>query len=129
MMLFKGAVGLAAVVHVLFFWLEAVRWRRPQVHRKVFRVETQELADRLAPFMLNQGVYNLMLAVGAGLGAALATSPEWGGTAVAIGGFSAACMVGAALTLLLSAPNMLRGVVLQGGPPAVALVGLWLALG
>jgi len=129
MMLFRGAVALAAVVHVLFFWLEAVRWRQPKVHRGVFRVETQELADRLAPFMLNQGAYNLMLAAGAGLGAALATSASWGGAAVAIGGFSAACMVGAALTLLFSAPGMIRGVILQGAPPTVALVGLWLAVG
>jgi putative membrane protein len=76
--------------------------------------------------MLNQGVYNLMLAVGAGLGAALATSPEWGGAARAIGGFSAACMVGAALTLLASAPQMFRGALIQGVAPAAALVGLWL---
>lgn len=126
MLVFRGALALAGIVHVLFFVLEAVIWSRPKIHRGVFRVETQELADRMASFMLNQGVYNLMLAVGAILAAVLATSETYGGSALAIGGFVAAVMVGAALTLVGSAPKMFRGAIIQGGPPAVALLKLWL---
>jgi putative membrane protein len=53
---------LVAALHVWFFVLESVLWARP-TGRKVFRM-SREQAEATKVLASNQGVYNLLLAVG-----------------------------------------------------------------
>ena len=55
--------GLAALLHVGFFWMESIAFRRPAIHRR-FGVKEPGDVDVLAFSMLNQGFYNLFLALG-----------------------------------------------------------------
>jgi len=126
MSLFRAAAGLAGLLHLIFFVLESVLWSQPRV-QAIFKVETVEVAAILERSMFNQGVYNLALGLGA-LGAAFfASSSTHGRAARAIGAYCCAFMVLAALALFVSAPGMIRGVLIQGLAPTVALVGLWRA--
>jgi len=117
-----AAASLAAVLHVGFFLLESVLWTKP-IGRKVFRT-TEAEAETVKFMAFNQGFYNLFLAIGAGAGVALAATgrAEIGRTAMA---FACACMLGASLVLATGGKKYVRGVVMQGVPPAVALVALF----
>ena len=120
-MLVVGSVlaALAALVHGYIFWLESIAWRSPRA-RRIFGT-TEETARVTAPLALNQGFYNLFLAldvlVGLVLVGAGATGP--GRTALLIGTGS---MVAAALVLLISDRTKARPALVQGMIPAVAVV-------
>ncbi|WP_297083347.1 DUF1304 domain-containing protein [uncultured Demequina sp.] len=107
----------AAAVHVAFFALEAVLWRRPPVHR-LFGARTAEQAELLAPAFVNLGFYNLFL----GLGAAAGTWWWLAEGSPALLVFCLAFMVAAAIVLVAYSRGMWRGAVVQGALPAVALV-------
>ena len=146
------AVGLAFIIvagaiHVLIFLLESVLWRSRSTWRG-FGIRSPEDAEVIRPWALNQGFYNLFLAVGA----------IWGGIAelafrssvpnllegtegmtvlvyLGTGGagwiamFAAACMVAAAVVLIISSRGkLLRGALIQGAAPLVglALIGIGL---
>ena len=61
---------LAAAIHVLFFVLESVLFRRPFAWR-TFGIRTQQDAETTRDWALNQGFYNLFLAVGVFVGVLL----------------------------------------------------------
>jgi len=126
MTLFRAAAALAGLFHLVFFLLESVLWSSPKV-QAIFKVDTPELAATLERSMFNQGAYNLALGLGALGAVAFATSPTHGRAARAIGAYCCGFMIIAALALLVSAPGMIRGVLIQGAPAALALVGLWRA--
>lgn len=114
--------GLAAALHVLFFWLESVSWRTPRTWR-TFGLPSQEHADITAPMAYNQGFYNLFLAVGTFTGIGIVTAStahdNIGWTLIV---FACACMVGAALVLLTTGASYLRAALIQGTPALVAVV-------
>lgn len=114
-------VGLAALLHVLFFVMESVLFMRPDVHRR-FGLRTREDAELVRPMAYNQGFYNLFLAVGAVVGIVWASGSgsDTGGTAVAA--FACAVMLGAAAVLVTTSRRFLPAALLQGLPPLVALV-------
>lgn len=112
---------LSGLIHVLFWVMEAVAWKRPDVWKR-FGVSTQEQADGLAFNMLNQGYYNLFLGIGAIVGAILVTTSVDGRTTLL--GYTALFMVGAGLVLYVSRKSMARGALIQAGPPLIALVAL-----
>ena len=123
--LFHAASALAVFLHVLFFAMESLWWTRPAI-RKVFG-QTAEQAETTRVLAYNQGFYNLFLATGAAWGQfaqALDVSmgPPVAGRAVST--VTLGTMVGAALVLLQSKPGSLRGALLQGVPPLVALAAL-----
>jgi putative membrane protein len=72
-------------------------------------------------FAFNQGFYNLFLAIGtfAGLGLVLAGHARSGLTLVS---WNCLSMVGAAIVLVTSAPQMRRGALIQGAAPLLFLV-------
>jgi putative membrane protein len=112
--------GLAAVVHVYFFVLESVIFRRPFAHR-TFGVNDPAEVELLAFPMLNQGFYNLFLGLGTLVGV-VGSARNWepqGSTLVVYG---CLFMIGAALVLVISKPSMLRGAAVQGTLPLLALV-------
>lgn len=130
---------LAALIHVFFFYLESIAWTKPSTW-KTFGLASQEEAEITKGLALNQGYYNLFLAIGVIVGVALdRTIPEgayyeygdlepwwsklgaftWASEVVT---FSLACMVGAALVLLISSKGkMARGAAIQGVLPLAAL--------
>ena len=112
-------MAIAALVHVGFFVIESLLWRRPAVHR-IFGVSSAEEAETMSFALFNQGFYNLFLALGTLFGIA--------GSAVLFDDndvlvvFCALFMVGAAVVLVASNRRLWRGAVLQGGLPVLALL-------
>ena len=136
---------IAALLHVMFWVLESLRFRQESVWRR-FGVKSAADAEAVAPMAFNQGFYNLFLAIGAlvGVGFSIASDdvhsgwvmyaplsehgpPSWldlngdlVGTTLII--FTMACMLGAALVLVATNRKLARAAAIQGGPPALALL-------
>jgi putative membrane protein len=110
---------LAGIVHVAFFVLESLLFRRPPV-RRLFGGRA-DLPSEVDLWAYNQGFYNLFLAAGAigGVVAVHVGHPE-SGRAIAL--FSCACMLGAGLVLLSTKRGLWRGALLQALPPLIALI-------
>ncbi|BDZ54592.1 DUF1304 domain-containing protein [Agromyces marinus] len=114
------AVGVAAVIHVVIFVLESIRWMHPTTWR-VFGIRGREQAEVLRPMAYNQGFYNLFLALGAFAGILLFwTGSPRAGLALAL--FTTACMAAAAVVLTTTGRGYLRAAVAQGLVPLVAFV-------
>jgi putative membrane protein len=121
---------IAALIHVYIFVMESLLWRRPAVW-KVFGAATQADADIMRPWALNQGFYNLFLAIGTILGVILGLAASHGShshdSATAAAGvgmvlLATASMLAAAIVLIASNPKMLRGATIQGAAPLIALI-------
>lgn len=116
--------GLAAATHLFFFFLESIAFRKPFAHR-TFGVRDPAEVEVLAFAMLNQGFYNLFLAIGtfAGVvGSARGWEPQ-GSTLVV---FGCLFMLGAAVVLVVGRPALWRGALVQGLLPLLALLTAWL---
>jgi putative membrane protein len=113
------AVVLAGLVHVLIFAMESLLFTRAQVHRR-FLTRAEDVAT-IQPWAFNQGWYNLFLAAGA-IGGVITihSGSVTAGRSIAL--FSCACMLGAALVLIGSDRRMLRGALMQGILPLIALL-------
>ncbi|MGH7520595.1 MAG: DUF1304 domain-containing protein [Gemmatimonadales bacterium] len=113
------AAILAGVVHVLIFCMESLWWTNPKVRRRFRQAPEQAEATKLLAF--NQGFYNLFLAIGtfAGLALVLGGQPVSGLTLVR---WSCLSMLGAAIVLAASAPQLRRGALIQGAAPLVFLL-------
>lgn len=117
--------GFAALFHVYAFVLESLMWTTPRA-RAVFGT-TPEQAEQTRQLALNQGFYNLFLAVGVVVGTVLiAAGQEAVGAAVVA--TSALVMVGAGLVLIASDRRKMRAGLLQAVPPAVGVVTLLIGL-
>jgi putative membrane protein len=114
---------IAALIHVLIFVTESVRWSRPEVWKR-FGVTTQVNADIVKPMAFNQGFYNLFLAIGAGLGPVLLVSTPVQQAGLAVSLFAGSSMVLAALVLIISSPKMARAAFVQGLAPLIGIVFL-----
>lgn len=110
--------ALAAALHVLFFVMESLLFDRPAVQKR-FGVVGPAAAEAVRPWALNQGFYNLFLALGCGLGIALALAGERAGCAVIV--VTCGVMLGAAVVLWVSDARMRRAAIIQGLPPALAI--------
>jgi len=122
MTVMAGVFGVVAgVVHLGFWLMESVRWRQPAIWKR-FGVSSQEEADTLAFAMQNQGYYNLFLAIGAIVGAILVATDVAGRTTLL--GYCCLFMLGAAAVLLAARRTMVRAALIQGVPPALALLAL-----
>ncbi len=111
--------AIAGLIHVLFFVMESVLWMNPKVY-KGFGITQQSDAELLKVSFFNQGFYNLFLAVGILAGIILLVSGySVSGTTLTV--FCCSSMLAASLVLLISKPNMLRGVLIQGLCPLIAL--------
>ena len=113
-------MALAALVHIGFFVMESVLWRRPSVHR-IFGVADTEKAEVLAFALVNQGFYNLFLAAGA-IAGVVYSSDIVTRTRDELLVFTVLFMIGAALVLYISDRRLVRGALIQGAPPLLALL-------
>lgn len=108
--------ALAALLHVYFWVLESVTFTTKG--RKVFGVAAEDV-EAVTPWALNQGYYNLFLASGTLIGVGLTVADcRWGLPLVV---FGTATMLGAALVLIATDRRMLKGALVQGTFPLVAL--------
>ncbi len=112
--------------HALAFVGEAFLWMRPALHRGMIRkvnpgldMDPADQARVTRILMINQGVYNLMIALG---GIAALMTPGAAGTALATYVFAFAIAAGATLAFTTVA---FVGAALQAIP---ALIGLWFLL-
>ncbi|WP_445169966.1 DUF1304 domain-containing protein [Mycolicibacterium sp. Dal123E01] len=117
--------GLAALLHVYIFTMESLTWTSPRT-RKTFGTTAEE-AETTKLMALNQGFYNLFLAIISTVGiVAIAQGCTGIGAALVFAGVGS--MLAAAVVLLASAPDKARAAVTQGAFPLVAVVLLVLAL-
>ncbi len=117
------SAGLAALLHIQFFILESVLWGKP-ISNKTFRVSENEI-EVIRTWAFNQGFYNFLLAIGNGVGIFLVLTNRSGiGYTFLVSNCS--IMLGAALVLVVSKPQMWRGAIIQGLPPALFLTAFWL---
>ena len=120
-MLIAGLVfaGLAALVHVYIWTMESLTWTSPRT-RATFGT-TPEEAETTKLLALNQGFYNLFLAIVTGVGiAAVAMGDKAVGAALIFAGVGSMAL--AAVVLLLSARDKARAAFVQGLFPAIAIV-------
>ncbi|UYN83096.1 MAG: DUF1304 domain-containing protein [Microcella sp.] len=116
--------GMAALLHLAFFVLESVLFRLP-FGRRVFGVRPEHDSPALRLFAVNQGIYNLALAllVLAGLVLTIAVPDAAFGTVLIIAGCSV--MVVAGVALAITAPRRTLPIALaQAGLPLVATVAI-----
>ena len=120
------AATVAALIHVLIFFLESVAWSRPTVWRG-FGIADQADADVLRPMAFNQGFYNVFLAIGTAVGLLLLTYPAVSIAGLGIVLFALLSMLLASIVLITSNPRLLRGALIQGVAPLIGVVFLILA--
>ena len=111
--------GLAALLHVYIFWLEALAF--DTAGRRAFGVSAEDAAV-MKPWAYNQGFYNLFLAIGTAVGAAICGANR--DASVAMVTFGVGSMLAAALVLITSDRTKARGAVVQGTFPLLALLSL-----
>lgn len=102
---------IAGIFHVLFFLLESVFYERPKVHG-LFKIKPSDVPVTKIIF-LNQGYYNLFLAMGAFLGIYLFSTHQ----DPVLLEYTMAFMVGAAIVLFLSDRKLYRASLIQGTIP------------
>jgi putative membrane protein len=114
------SAGLSALLSVMFFVLESVLFTKP-AGRATFQT-TSEQAEATRIWAFNQGFYNLFLAIGISIGIGLmATGGAEAGRPLVL--FGCGSMLGAAVVLVVSGGKaFLRGALIQGVPPLVAVV-------
>lgn len=117
---------LSAVLHVVIFVLEAVLFRRPDVHGR-FATRPGDV-DAVAPWAFNQGFYNLFLAIGAAVGAVLALGEGTRPAGLALVLLACGSMLAAAVVLASTDRRMARAAATQGTVPLLAVVAAVLAL-
>jgi putative membrane protein len=120
--------GIAATLHIVFFKLESIDWKKPKTW-KTFGLESQADADTTASLAYNQGFYNLFLAVGAAVGIAtirISDNNDTVGWTLII--FTCSSMLAASLVLLTTGKSYARAAAIQGGPALVAIVASIIAI-
>jgi len=126
-MLIAGLVlaGIAALIHVYIFYLESFAW----TDRKTLATfgMTAEQAEAMRPMALNQGFYNLFLAIVTAVGIVFtATGSTAVGAALVLAGTGS--MAAAALVLVISDPTKRDAALKQGLLPLLAIIALAIAL-
>jgi putative membrane protein len=117
--------ALAALLHVYIFTMESLTWTSARTRARFGT--TAEEAETTKLLALNQGFYNLFLAIITGIGvAAVGMGHNAVGAALIFAGVGS--MAAAAMVLLLSAPDKARAAVTQGTLPVIAIVLMALGL-
>ncbi|WP_369371288.1 DUF1304 domain-containing protein [Promicromonospora sp. Populi] len=122
-MLIAGLVlaGIAALIHVYIFYLESFAWTDRKT-LATFGMTAQE-AEAMRPMALNQGYYNLFLAIVTAVGIVLAATGSTAvGSALVFAG--AGSMVAASVVLVISDPSKRGAALKQGVVPLLGVVAL-----
>ena len=113
--------SLAALLHYVFFFFEAVLLQKPEAARRMKLSE--EAHKHVKLWALNQAFYNLALALGmtVGLIFVLQLRVVAAGTLV---GFCGLSMILAGIVLAVTAPRYWKGALAQALPPALGFLFL-----
>ncbi|MFN4000960.1 DUF1304 domain-containing protein [Microcella sp.] len=116
--------GMAATLHTAFFVLESVLFRLP-FGRRLFGVRAEQDSPPLRLFAVNQGLYNLGLAIVVFVGIVLVAidADSVAGVAVVVSGCAVMVLAGVALALT-APPRMIPIALAQGLPPLLAIGAL-----
>jgi len=114
-------IFLAVLFHIYVFTLESLTWRKPKTW-KTFGISSQDHANIIAPMALNQGFYNLFLAIGAGVGLVMLAINSV--IALTLLAFATLSMAGAGMVLFFSVKTSRRAAMIQAGPPLLGIVFL-----
>jgi putative membrane protein len=117
-----AAAVLAGLLHVFIFYMEAIGFMQPKIHRRFF-VKDLDQAATVRIWAFNQGFYNLFLAIGTLVGVAVFHSHEAVGRALVV--FGCGSMFGAGLVLVASDRRAIQAAVTQALFPAIALALIW----
>ena len=118
-MITKLMVVLAGLLHVAIFAMESIFFMHESIYSR-FLITSTDQAQVVSLFAYNQGWYNLFLAIAALSGAIFTnTLPKNVGASLSI--YACLSMLGAAIVLVLSSPELLRAAVIQGIFPLLAL--------
>ena len=118
----KIFAGLAGVLHLLFFLMESILFKRPDVQQR-FGLSPEE-AKAAGIWAFNQGFYNLFLAAGLFTGIILAhTAYDREGLALVV--FVCATMVGAGLVLAFSEPKLVSAACVVAAMMLVGMNRFW----
>lgn len=118
-------VGLAAVIHVVIFYFESIAWSQPKIWKR-FGLRSQEDADVVKPMALNQGFYNLFLAIGVFAGIVITFTGNFeAGYGITL--FAALSMFAASAVLIISNPKLAQAALTQGALPLLGSVLLIVA--
>ena len=118
-------VALAAVIHVVIFYFESIAWTQPKIWKR-FGLRSQEDAEVVKPMALNQGFYNLFLAIGVAIGLIITFNGNLdAGYGITL--FAALSMAAAATVLIISNPKLARAALTQGALPLIGSVVLIVA--
>lgn len=112
-------IFLAILFHIYVFMLESFTWRDPKTW-KVFGISSQEHADIIAPMALNQGFYNLFLAIGAGVGLVMLGVNSV--ISLTLLTFASLSMASAGMVLFFSVKTSRRAAIIQAGPPMLGIL-------
>jgi putative membrane protein len=115
--------ALAALLHVFIFLMESVLWMRPAIWKR-FGLSSQGEAETIRPMALNQGFYNLFLAIGIVVGFFLLPHSTLAVAGKMLVLFCCGSMVAAAVVLLISNPKLARAALTQGVLPLLAVIAL-----
>ena len=121
--------ALAALLHVYIFTMESLTWTSPRP-RATFGTTAEE-AETTKLLALNQGFYNLFLAIVSGIGitvVAMGHSPVSSAVGSSLIFAGVGSMAAAAVVLLLSSPDKARAALTQGTFPLIGIVLLVLGL-
>ena len=117
--------GVAALIHVYIFYLESFAW----TDRKTLATfgMTAEQAEAMRPMALNQGFYNLFLAIVAAVGIGCTAAGQTAvGAALVFAG--AGSMAAAAIVLGLSDSTRRGAALKQGLIPLLGVIALAVGL-
>lgn len=113
--------GIAALLHVFIFYLESIAWTSDRA-RATFGTTPAE-AEATKSLALNQGFYNLFLAISIALGIIVfaAGSAAIGLTLVFVGIGS---MFAASVVLIATSPDKASAAIKQGTVPLLSIIAL-----
>jgi putative membrane protein len=116
-----GFFALSAIIHIVFFIVESFLFQKKDGY-KLFKLKPEEHAA-VKIWALNQGFYNLFLAIGMAIGLFFVNEGrrEAAGLLVSFCGLS---MIGAGLVLFFSAPHLRRAAYIQMLPPIIGFLFL-----
>lgn len=108
--------SISGVLHILFFFMESVFFEKEKIHY-LFGIKPSELVSTKIVF-LNQGFYNLFLAIGSFIGIYYYVIFHQS----LLLEYVSAYMSGAALVLFVSNRKMYRAALIQGVCPLVTFL-------
>ncbi len=120
--------GIAALLHVLFFKLESIDWKKPKTW-KTFGLASQADADTTASLAYNQGSTTCSSPSAPERGIKLILfsdkHDDIGWTLII---FACASMLAASLVLISTGKSYARAAAIQGGPALIAVVAALIAI-